>query len=270
MDTEGLRLFLHLSRTLHFGRTSQDCHISASALSRAIMRLESDAGAPLLLRDSRRVQLTAAGERFVVFAQETLAKWQNVQQTLRDTGGRLQGTLSIFCTVTAAYSLLPELLSKFRRSYPDVTLRLETGYAADALERVERGEVDVAVAALPDRVPRRLITRVFAHTPLLFVAPSSPCEVADLVASPVIDWSELPIVMPEHGMARQRIDRWFRDRRATPKVYGEVSGHEAILSLVALGCGVGIVPGLVLEKSPLRADVQRLPVRPQLPPFHLG
>jgi len=159
------------------------------------------------------------------------------------------------------------VLGAFRKQHPEVTIRLETGYAADALQRLQRNEVDVSVAALPDRVPGHLLTRVIAHTPLLFVAHK---DFSFSHGSHAIDWSDVPMILPEHGIARERVTRWFRQKRITPKIYSEVSGHEAILSLVTLGCGVGVVPELVLEKSPLRADVINLDARPRLAPFQLG
>ena len=61
MDYEELRLFLHLSRSLHFGRTSRECHVSPSALSRTIQRLETEVGQPLFTRDRRSVELLPAG-----------------------------------------------------------------------------------------------------------------------------------------------------------------------------------------------------------------
>ena len=266
MEAEGLRLFAHLARSLHFGRTSRECHISPSALSRSIQRLEQEAGAPLLQRDSRHVELTAAGQRMLLFADETLARWDQTLAGLRESGGALQGTLSLFCTVTAAHSLLPAVLGAFRKRHPHVTIRLETGYAADALQRLQRSEVDVSVAALPDRVPAQLVTRVIAHTPLCFVAHPS----LGLASARAIDWGVVPMILPEHGIARESVTRWFRQKRIIPKVYGELSGHEAILSLVTLGCGVGVVPELVLEKSPLRSELQVIDARPRLPPFHVG
>ena len=60
MNLETLQLFLHLSRTLHFGRTSQECSVSPSALSRSIARLEEELGTRLLTRDNRSATLTAA------------------------------------------------------------------------------------------------------------------------------------------------------------------------------------------------------------------
>jgi LysR family positive regulator for ilvC len=68
--------------------------------------------------------------------------------------------------------------------------------------------------------------------------------------------------------ARRDADRWFRARRVEPRIESEVSGNEAILSLVALGCGV--IPRLVLDKSPLSGEVRVLDVRPPLPPFRVG
>ena len=71
-------------------------------------------------------------------------------------------------------------------------------------------------------------------------------------------------------MARADADRWFRRKRIAPRIYSEVAGSEAILSLVSLGCGVGIVPRIVMDKSPLRAEVRALDVEPEIGEFRVG
>jgi LysR family positive regulator for ilvC len=269
MDYDALHLFLHLSRTLHFGKTSRECHLSPSALSRTIQRLESELGQPLFERDKRTVSLTGAGELFRTHASDTLARWQRFKQHL-DVGPKLAGSISIFASVTACQSFLPRILGNFRRTYPEIHIKLETGYAADALSTLERGTVDVAVAALPDRIPARLAARVVLHTPLVFVAPTSDCPVSDQIERRPIRWDEVPIVFPAAGLARTSAEQWFKRRRAVPNIYGRVAGNEAILSLVSLGCGVGIVPRLVMERSPLRAEVRQIDVEPELDPFRIG
>jgi LysR family transcriptional regulator, positive regulator for ilvC len=271
LDYDALRLFLHLSETLHFGRTSRACHISQSALSRLVQRLERDVGWPLLERDQRTVKLTPEGQRFAGHARDTLERWRELQKGLGGpTANALAGTISLFASVTACQSFLPRVLSAFRQAYPDIHIQLETGYAADALEMLRQGAVDVAVAALPDRVPPSLVTRVLLHTPLVFVAPASPCEVARQVERTPVPWAELPIVLPATGLARASVDRWFRKKRIAPRIYSEVPGSEALLSLVSLGCGIGIVPRLVVDRSPLRAEVRALDVEPRLDEFHVG
>src|SRR5581483_10332649 len=182
MDYDALRLFLHLSRTLRFLQTSRECHISPSALSRAVQRLEREVGWPLLSRDRRTVRLTAEGARFAEHARDTLERWESLGHELRARPNALSGSIAIFASVTACQSFLPGMLSGFRERFPDIHIRLETGYAADALEMLAEGAVDVAVAALPDRVPAALVARVIVHTPLAFIAPASACEVQRLVA----------------------------------------------------------------------------------------
>ena len=258
MDYDALRLFLHLSRTLRFSRTSRECHVSPSALSRTVQRLEAEAGATLLERDRRSVRLTPEGARFAEHARDTLDRWARLAGELAGRRDALTGSIAIFASVTACQSFLPELLSAFRQRHPDIPIPLETGYAADALERLAEGRVDVSVAAVPARVPPSLVARVLLHTPLVFAAPRAACEVERLCHRRPLPWSDLPIVLPASGQAREAADRWFRRRRVEPAVYGEVPGSEATLALVSLGCGVGIVPRIVLDESPLRAKVRIL------------
>jgi LysR family positive regulator for ilvC len=162
------------------------------------------------------------------------------------------------------------LLSRFRLEFPDIHVRLETGYAAEALDMLERGNVDLAVAALPERVKKTLVTRIVTYTPLTFVAPQLACDVSRRVEQRPIDWEKLPVVLPAAGLARTAVDRWFRRQRITPNVYSEVTGNEAILSLVSTGCAVGVVPELVLEKSPLRATLRPLETELELGEFRVG
>jgi LysR family positive regulator for ilvC len=274
MDHDALRLFLHLSRTLRFLQTSRECHISPSALSRAIQRLEREVGCRLFERDRRTVRLTPEGTRLAAHARDVLDRWDAVTSELRESSGAdagtLRGTIALFASVTACQSFLPGILSGFRVRFPDIHIRLETGYAVDALEMLAEGRVDVTVAALPARVPAPLTARVLLHTPLVFVAPASPCEVQRQIARRPLPWAELPIILPASGLARADADRWFRRKRIAPRIYSEVPGSEAILSLVSLGCGVGIVPRIVMDKSPLRAEVRALDVEPEIGEFRVG
>ena len=270
MNYDELRLFLHLSRTLHFGRTSRECHVSPSALSRTVQRLESEMGRPLFARDRRSVELTPAGALLQSHALDTLGRFQALRQRLGEEGERLTGTLSIFASVTACQSFLPDVLASFRNRHPDIHIRLETGYAADALGMLARGSVDVAVAGLPARTPPGLVARALLVTPLVFVLPASECEVSRLGSERPLPWERLPIVLPTEGLARAAAEAFFRRKRIKPLVYGEVPGNEAILSLVSLGCGAGVVPKVVMEKSPLVSLVRVLPVEPRLGELKVG
>lgn len=267
---EEIRLFDHLARTRHYGRTSADCHVSPSTLSRTITRLESELGVRLFDRDRRGVTLTPDGVRFQQFAGAVLGAWDDYAAG-GHVAGPLVGTLSLFCTVTASQTILPDVLARFRAAYPGVHLDLETGYATEAVSKLEDGSVDITVAALPPRVPRHLLTRTIATTPLVLVAPSGKGKGAVRVPrQPSAAWSRIPFVLPTTGLARSLIDRWFRRLRVHPTISAEATGHEAVLSLVSLGCGVGVVPELVAAKSPLAARLRTVPVDVPLPSFDIA
>jgi LysR family positive regulator for ilvC len=234
-------------------------HLSPSALSRTQQRLEREAGVRLLDRDPAR--LTEAGSLFLDHANQVLRGWDAVQHRLQ--AGPLAGSLRLYCTVTAAQSFVPELLARFRSEYPEVHLHLATGYAADALDRLRAGEVDVTVAPLPERLPAGVVAQFVTQTALRFV------RSADGPGGRP-DWATAPMVLPSTGLVRQHVDRWFRERRIPPVVQSEVEGHEAVLTLVALGVGVGVVPRLVLEKSALRDRIAEIDVRPALLPLRIG
>ncbi len=244
--------------------------MSPSALSRSIQRLEEQLGERLFERAHHNVTLTDAGDRFRRHAVSVLEEWQRFDSERAGSRGALAGTVHVYCTVTAAQSIVPDLMGRVRRGHPGIRIELATGYAADAIERLRGGDIDVSVAALPDRLPVGVESRVLTTTPVVFVGPNVEGPVRDAMNRRPIDWAAAPLVLPAHGLAREFADEWLRQRGVRPAIYAEIQGHEAILALVALGCGVGVVPKLVLEKSALQDRIAEIAVRPALPKFRIG
>lgn len=271
MDQKSLNMFIHLSQTLHFGKTAQAFHMSPSTLSRAIQRIEQGVGNELLLRDNRSVALTQAGKKFQQYAQQQVEQWQLFKQSLEKSQQLLTGKLSMYCSVTAAYSHLPPLLERFRQQHPLVEIMLTTGDASDALEQVQNKSVDFAIAANTESLPRSVYFQHLATIPLAVIAPTMACKVQQQLQTDVLSWSDIPIILPEHGPARKRFELWYRKKQqGKANIYATVSGHEALVSMVALGCGVGIVPQVVVENSPVRDKVQYLNNVGEIEPFELG
>ncbi len=251
MDLRDLKVFLHLAESCHFGHSARAMHVSPSTLSRQIQRLEEDIGQPLFLRDNRTVTLTEAGEQLRQFARQTLLQYQQMCQHLNQHNPSLSGELKLFCSVTAAYSHLPPVLDRFRAAHPLVEIKLTTGDAADALTKVQSGAADLAIAGRPESLPASIAFHPQGLIPLVMIAPALPCTVRSQATEPQPDWTKIPFIIPDQGPARRRIDLWFRQRRlANPQIYATVSGHEAIVPMVALGCGIALLPDVVLENSP--------------------
>jgi len=263
-------VFLHLADTLHFARSAQALHMSPSALTRAIQRLEEQLGQPLFQRSKRRVALTRAGEIFRDHARAQLAMHARLMEALATESLAPSGELRIACTVTACHSVLPKLLARCRDRYPGIHLQLSTSDAARCLQALENDEVDLAVVPEPDRPAAELRFVRLAHTELSFIAPASEPEMARRARLGGGHWNGLPVILPRRGLERARIDAWLQQQGARPEVYAEVDGNEAILAMVALGCGVGVVPELVRRDSPLRGRIE--PVDIKRPPrgYHVS
>jgi LysR family positive regulator for ilvC len=269
MDIRELEIFLTVADLLHFGRASQACNLSPSALTRTIQRLEDEIEQPLFVRDNRRVALTPAGERFRDYARRSVQEWKSFRGAVKGTEA-ISGTLSIYASVTAVYSLLPRLLEAFRSAHRDVQLELSTGAAERAVAQVQNGEIDLAVAALPDRQQAHLEFLPIISTPLLFIAPRQKEGLPLPLRDGQLDLRRTPLVVPQKGLSRRRLDQWLRTRRILPNITSEVSGNEALIAMVRLGCGIGIVPELVLVRSPFRDEVRILETAPQLSPYVVG
>ena len=270
MDIRSLRMFCHLASSLHFGHTSSAMHVSAPTLSRTIQRLEEEVGEALFSRDNRKVHLTDAGQKFLLFAQRVLHDWRDLEQQLNQDETALSGQIHIYCSVTASYSFLYELLMHFRHQHPAVDIKLSTGDPADGVDWVKNDLADLAITARPDKLPTSLAFHKQGDAPLQMVGPVVPCQVSQQIATDEIDWQSLPYILPERGVSRQRVEKWCKDIGFKPYVHAEVSGHEAIVSMVALGLGVGPVPAQVLKNSPLRSSIRILDLPVDLGPFEVG
>ena len=266
MDFRPLKHFLALSETLHFGRASEICHISPPTLSRSIKALEDSLGAMLFERDNRSVVLTAEGKAFQKYAREALSQWDGISSHLRANAQELKGELSVYCSVTASYSFLYDILHEFRQQHPSIEIKLHTGDPELAISHILSGKEDIAIAARPTNLPSNLAFQDIAVSPLLFIAPKTDFQPP---ASPK-EWADTPMILSEEGVARQRVNKWFTSKGIKPRIYAQVAGNEAIVSMVSLGLGVGVVPLIVLENSPLADKIQILNTQPSLKPYDVG
>lgn len=271
MDFQSLKLFLDIVQNRSFVRTAEKNHLSPSALSRHIQRVEEEVGQPLFLRDNRQVHLTEAGEQFRHFAEKSWADWLALQHRLSPKTTELEGELKLFCSVTASYSHLPKILDHFRRRYPKIEIQLSTGDPAKALHNVQSLEVDISLAGKPEHLPNNIAFHYIDDITLSLIVPRIACPATQLLQQKTIDWNNVPFILPVDGPARKRIDSWFKLQKIKqPKIYASVEGHEAILPMVAVGCGVALLPDVVVKHSPLQNQVSYFSLPQPIQAFELG
>lgn len=270
MNIRVLTQFLALADQLHFGRASVSSNTSISALSRNIRKLEEETGADLFLRDNRSVSLTPNGVKFQQYAREATRQWREICVDMTQSQDQLQGEISLYCSVTASQSILFDLLNRFRPGFPGIDIKLHTGDPEHSISRVVAGDEDVAIAALPPSIPRGIEFKSIAMSPLLFIAPKNRFDLEISGDSQPGQWEKIPMILAEKGLARSRVDQWFRALGVNPRIYAQVAGNEAIVSMVSLGFGIGVVPKIVIDNSSLAEQITILDVEPTLEPYNLG
>ncbi len=241
----------------NFGVVAREQHVSPSTVSRAVQRVEAELGISLFEREGRNTKVRGEASAAVAGIRSMLFTWQS----LRSAEGATSPTLSIFCTVTASQSIAPRLLADFRKAYPDTKLDLRTGPASAALDAAMSGEVDAAIAPLPERLPKPMVSIEITSTRLVAIA--APDRVVPRV------WVGVHLVAPRSGVTRTLVDQWLRSL-GVPHTMQETDSHEEVVALTALGSGIGIVPKLVLESSALQSQVKVIRTPARLPSMRIG
>lgn len=254
-DLDDLRLLLDTADQQNLGAVARTRHVSQSTVSRAVQRVELALGQPVFDRVGKSVRLRPDSATVIDEVRVIVDRWTLL--VARPASTRVP--LSLFCTVTASQAVVPALLASFRRSHPDVELSLRTGPASDAVKAVLDGTVDVAVAALPARLPAALVAQQLTSSPLIAVA-----------ASDVRGWAGAQLILPRTGVTRDLVDVWRRKALPADIAVQETDSHEEVIALAALGSGIGIVPRLVVETSALRPQLRELTPPARLPVMLLG
>lgn len=280
MELRHLRHFVALAEEEHFGRAAERVFVVQQALSNSVRNLEEEVGVPLVLRTTRRVQLTPAGQEFLVGARETLAlAGQTVERARRAARGEV-GRLTVGFVSGLAFGGLPEIVRRFRELYPNVSVDLRELTAQEQESSLRGGQIDVGLMLLPVRAPN-LDSRPLWRQPLVAALPTGHplarkrrLKISDLAPEPFV-------FFPRQLRATyfDQVMRWCAGAGFTPNVVQEAIEIPTLLSLVAAGVGVFLpieffnrlsLPGVVyrpVEDAPLvdimavwRRDEGRNPV----------
>jgi len=146
-----------------------------------------------------------------------------------------------------------------------VDIRLITGDPALSIEKIKQKQCDLAIAIHTPDLPTDLYFSPLDNVPLVLIAPRE----WRLTQLAQINWTQHQVIMPEHGPTRRIAYHWFAEHGVRPNVYASVGGNEAIVSMVALECGIGFVPKVVLDHSSMASLVTQIAVE-DIEPYALG
>ncbi|MFC0134957.1 LysR family transcriptional regulator [Massilia eurypsychrophila] len=147
VSARDIRAFLAVADTLSFSQAAQQMHLSQSALSTLIARLEDAFGTRLFDRTTRAVALTAAGEVLASHADQLLSDIERTVTAVRDVSALRRGRVALAALPSLAARIVPRLFRAFGEQYPDITLSLADTLSEPAFELVREGRVDFAITA---------------------------------------------------------------------------------------------------------------------------
>ncbi|RJF99186.1 LysR family transcriptional regulator [Noviherbaspirillum saxi] len=261
-----LEALLLVSRHESVSRAAEALHVTQPAVSLQLRMLEEAAGTPLTRKVGRGIQLTAAGEVMVDFADRILRLWQEAADEVAALKGVISGTLRIGAITTAEY-LLPPMLVQFTTARPGVRIKLQVGNRNEIVSMLTKHEIDLAIMGTPPRELRTNAAR-FARHPMAFIAsPDHPLMKKKRVS--LADIMDANLLVRERGSGtRTAVERLFKEAAYPLRIGSELSSNEAIKRMVVAGLGVaflsvhactlefeaGLARMLPMPENPVEAD----------------
>jgi DNA-binding transcriptional LysR family regulator len=267
LDLHRLRLLQEFAARGSIAKTATVLGYTPSAVSQQLAALEREAGTALLDRSARRAELTDAGRRLAGHAERILAMVEEAETDLSTRAQEPAGRVVATAFASAAVAFAPAL-ARSLRTHPKLSLVLRQSQARDGLRQVRSGEVDVAIV---DDWTSRLAEEIemggsiltcyhLIRDQLVLVVPrahpaADPGGPVDLRALRHESWLAAPAAEP----SRQAVDRLLAAVGVAPPVLSEFEGMSTIVSLVARGIGIAILPRMAVAAAERRVAVRDLP-----------
>lgn len=260
MTLTDLRYIVALAQERHFGRAAEKCHVSQPTLSVAVKKLEEQLSVLLFERSAADVKITEIGHRIVEQAERVLLEASQIRDLAEAGRDSMSGPLRLGTIYTIGPYLLPSLIPLLAERAPHMPLVIQENYTHKLAESLKKGEIDVAILALPFLEPG-IVTQPVYDEPFRVVLPVSH-PWADREAIEAARMQEEPLLLLGAGNC-------FRDQvlEACPRcAHGtglqktmEGSSLETIRHMVATGLGVTVLPSSAAD--PLVGTQRLLSIR---------
>lgn len=270
MEFRHLEAFVSAAERESFTRAADHMHLTQSAVSQLIRRLEEDIGEPLFIRDGRKVRLTQAGYELLATANEILKLRQVVAKRAPPPPESITGILRIGTSSSAAAFLWAPMFQAFAQTYPNIDLDVRTtSHTVKTVENLLSGELDIGYLPFPLTNPR-LEGRVLGnHEALMVGAPSHP--LAAKSALTVEDLATARFILFEEGMNFRSVANYFFQRVSMiPQIVLQSNDTNLIRAMVEVGFGIAFLPDWAIQRELAEGSLVRLPVEEHLLYEELG
>jgi DNA-binding transcriptional LysR family regulator len=243
MEFRQLRYFVTVAQELHFSRAAELLQITQPALSKQIRVLEGELEIQLFIRTKRTVKLTKAGEVFLEQAQQLLQQTEKAIKLAKRAALGEVGRLTIGFTATATYTVLPELIGRFRVRYPQVEVEMLELSTEGQVIALNKGEIDLGLLHPP------IDSRGLELCPILaeeFVAVlPKQHHLAIKKSLSLQDLAQESFILHPRSEGPFLYDGFLKLCRQggfQPQIVKEVNSHQTRICFVAAGMGITFIP----------------------------
>ena len=259
MNIRDLRYLVAVADHLHFGRAAEACFVSQPTLSTQIKKLEEFLGVQLIERSHKQILITPVGARVIERARALLSLVDDIVEVARAASDPLSGELRFGLIPTIAPYLLPHLVPSLRAEMDRLRPLLYEDQTARLTERLRRGEVDVALMAIPVEGADLQCTEVFAEPFVVALPVEHP-----LAAKPTLEVEDLArqhVLLLEEGhcLRDQALDICNRVGSQREEAFRATS-LETLRQMVAAGAGITLLPALA--GGPAIPNAEAIALRP--------
>ena len=230
----------------HFGRASERCHVTQSTLSAGIRDLESVLGTAVAERSNRHVLITRVGMQIAERAKALLRDAEEVMEIARAGRAPMTGEMRLGVIPTIGPFLLPRVLPTLREKFPELTVYLREEQTAPLLARLEDGDVDTALIALPCETGDLAVEDILEDEFLFACNRSHALAGAEAVPRDALEGEPLMLLEEGHCLRGHALDVCGAGNTQARAQF-EASSLHTLVQMVAAGIGVTLVPRIAVE-----------------------
>jgi DNA-binding transcriptional LysR family regulator len=260
-DVRILRYFRVVAETGSFTGAARKLKLTQSAVSQQIINLEREIGTPLLIRSSKSVRLTTAGEIFLQCATHVLDSLDRVRDLLANESDSSSGRLSLAVPATFCHWILPHLIDEFHQRFPSIQLCVVMTDVGVAVQRLAHREIDIAL------IPTAVEHKSLALAPLgkdelvAVVSTRNPLSRKERLFA--ADLKDQRIIMPPPGNLRfVPWDSFLIQSGVFPRVVVETDDLELAKTLARQDVGITVAPRWSVPTGAPADDFVALPIGP--------
>jgi len=244
VEIRQLEYLIAVAEEGNFSRAAERVHVAQPSLSQQIKKLEDELGVVLFDRLPRRVVTTEAGARLVERARRILSEMADARREVGETRGEVTGTLAVGAIPTIAPFLLPDLLVRFRKRWPDVQLTVVEDVTDRLCDAVVNGRLDLALTSTIHDA-RSLHAERVAVEPLLALVPANtPVAKRKTMTWAALDREQVLVLHDDHCLSGQ-VTRYCKKGGSNPNVVAHGAQLGTVAAMVSAGLGVSVVPDMM-------------------------